>query len=130
MPKFDETQERYYTYVAVNSDLMVVSKTADPSRTGEILEVMAAKGREIILPKYYDVALKGKSARDEESTISLDIIFENRMYDLGVVFSWGGIPAQLKSPTANLASVYARNHKMMNKQMKRTMDNMIEATGN
>ena len=48
MPKFDEAQDRYYTYVAVNSDLMVVSRTVkDAARTGEILEVLAAKSMPI-----------------------------------------------------------------------------------
>ena len=128
MPKFDEDQDRYYTYVAVNSDLMTVGKSLqNPERTGEILEALAAKGRQIIMPEYYDVSLKSKASRDEQSAASLDIIFTNRMYDLGVVFGWGGIPNQLKSPDANVATVYAKNSKSMKKAIQNTINNMMEA---
>jgi len=128
MPKFDEAQDRYYTYVAVNSDLMTVPKTTqETARTGEILEALAAKGREMILPEYYDVSLKSKASRDEESAASLDIIFTNRMYDLGVVFGWGGIPGQLNNPEANVATVWAKNNKAMKKTIKKTIENLQQA---
>lgn len=126
MPKYDEAQDRYYTYVAENSDLMVVSKgLEDVARTGEILEVLAAKGREMILPEYYDVSLKSKGARDEESAASLDIIFTNRMYDLGVVFGWGGVVSALKSTDVNLASLYKRYENITNKAMNKAISDML-----
>ncbi len=122
MPKFDENQDRYYTYVAVNSMLMLVGKNVEQERTGEILEALAAKGREIILPAYYDVSLKSKYSRDEESSASLDIIFENRMYDLGLVYSWGGVINKLKSVDANIASVYASSETSSNKAIQKTLE--------
>ncbi len=128
MPKYDENQDRYYTYVAVNSDLMVVSKSVeDSARTGEILECLAAKGKEIIMPAYYDVSLKSKSARDSESAASLDIIFANRMYDLGVVFNWGGVKNHLNNPNANVPTIWAKLNKAMDKTMQKTIDAFEEA---
>ncbi len=128
MPKYDENQDRYYTYVAVNSDLMVVSKAiSDPSCTGEILECLAGKGKEIIMPAYYDVSLKSRSARDSESAASLDIIFANRMYDLGVVFNWGGVKNHLNNPDANVPTIWAKLNKAMNKSMQATIQNFEEA---
>lgn len=127
MPKYDENQDRYYTYVAVNSDLMVVNPSvADLGCTGEILEVLAAKGKEMILPDYYDVSLKSKGARDEESAASLDIIFSNRMYDLGVVFGWGGVADSLKSPNVQLSSAYEKSEKLTRKTMEKALANMMD----
>lgn len=127
MPKFDEAQDRYYTYVAVNSDLMVVSRTVkDAARTGEILEVLAAKGKEMIMPEYYDVSLKSKGSRDEQSSASLDIIFTQRMYDLGVVFGWGGVINALKTPNANIASLYKKYESITNKTMTKDLENMTK----
>ncbi len=128
MPKFDENQDRYYTYVAVNSDLMVISKSVqDPACTGEILECLAGKGKEIIMPAYYDVSLKSRSARDSESAASLDIIFANRMYDLGVVFNWGGVKNHLNNPDANIPTVWAKLNKAMDKSMQKTIEAFEEA---
>lgn len=127
MPKYDEAQDRYYTYVAVNSDLMVVSRTVkDAARTGEILEVLAAKGKEMIMPEYYDVSLKSKGSRDEQSSASLDIIFTQRMYDLGVVFGWGGVINALKTPNANIASLYKKYESITNKTMTKDLENMTK----
>lgn len=126
MPKFDETQERYYTYVAVNSDLMVVSKSLrDAACTGEILEALAAKGKEMIMPEYYDVSLKSKGSRDYESSQSLDIIFTNRMYDLGVVFGWGGVTSALNSPDVNIASLYKKYENVTKKNMDKSIEKMM-----
>lgn len=126
MPKYDEAQSDYYTYVALNSHLMVVGKDItddDAARTGEILEAMAAKGKEILMPGYYDISLKSKAARDEESSEMLDIIFDSRMYDLGVVYGWGGVSSRLNSASANIASIYASAEKSMNKAMNKTLEN-------
>ncbi len=127
MPKYDENQDRYYTYVAVNSDLMVVNPSVSNLEcTGEILELLAAKGKEMIMPDYYDVSLKSKGARDEESSASLDIIFTNRMYDIGVVYGWGGAANALKSPDVQLASIYAKYEKLTKKTMDKALANMLE----
>ncbi|MBQ4606455.1 MAG: hypothetical protein IJB15_07095, partial [Clostridia bacterium] len=36
-----------------------------------------------ITPAYYDISLKGKYSRDEESVAMLDLIFDHRVIDLG-----------------------------------------------
>ena len=36
-----------------------------------------------VIPAYYDVVLKSKYARDEKSVEMLDIIYDNRICDLG-----------------------------------------------
>ena len=51
--------------------------------TGAVLEALAYESRETVIPAYYDIALKGKYARDPESVEMLDLIFAGRIYDLG-----------------------------------------------
>lgn len=87
------------------------------ARTSEILEAMAAKRKEIMMPGYYEVSLQSRSARDEESSAMLDIIFASRMYDLGVIYDWGSVTGKLNSPTANVASVFASSQKAMEKTL-------------
>ena len=52
---------------------------------------MAGKSHETLLKAYYDLTLKRKNSRDNESSDMLDIIFSNRMYMFDMVFDWGGI---------------------------------------
>lgn len=97
----------------------------DTYKTGIILEALAAKGKEILLPTYYDKQLQSKFSRDEESSAMLDIIFKNRIYDIGTMFNWGGISTSLMVNTANPASLYASNIKKFNKEMQNSLEKIL-----
>ena len=47
---------------------------------------MTAESKYTLIPAYYDIALKTKFARNDESGKMLDLIFANRMYDIGHIF--------------------------------------------
>ncbi len=114
-PKFDESQDRYYnTYSNGNCTAFSIPTTApDLARTGTIMEAMAEISKYTLTPAYYDVALKGKYVRDEESAEMLDIILASRAYDLGMIFNWGNmlgtITGMSSSGNSDFASLYAKN---------------------
>lgn len=91
VPKWDEEQTEYHNVVSLwCAALMGVPKTAgDTERTGILLEALNAESLYTLTPAYYEVTLKSKSARDEESAEMLDIIFASRVYDLGNMYGWG-----------------------------------------
>ncbi len=91
-PKYDEAQEDYVSFVSqhITALMSVPASAKDLNRTGIILEALAAESYYTVLPAYYDVALKTKGSRDDESALMLDIIFGNRKYDLGEYFDFGG----------------------------------------
>jgi ABC-type glycerol-3-phosphate transport system substrate-binding protein len=91
-PKLETTQENYYSTVSSwHSGFMCVPLTQeDASRTGAVLEAMAAESMYTLKPAYYDIALKGKYIRDEESEEMLDLIFDSKIYDLGWLYQIGG----------------------------------------
>lgn len=125
MPKFDEQQESYHTYVAVSAPLLIVPKSSpDLETVGIIVEAMAAEGHRTILPAYYETAIAGKFVRDEESIEMLDIAFATRMYDLGVVFDWGTMSSQLKNlgnkNDGNVASLLEKRGASMQAAMDKT----------
>ena len=98
MPKFNEQQDSYHTYVALSAPLLLVPvSNPDLERTGIIIEAMAAEGHRTILSAYYEVSIEGQFVRDEESIEMLNIAFATRLYDLGVVFDWGGVVGQLRT---------------------------------
>ena len=82
-PKYDEAQEKYYSRIE-GAELFGIPKTnTDLEMTGVILEALACASHNEVIPAYYDVALKVKYTRDEESAEMLDIVFENRVFDFG-----------------------------------------------
>ncbi len=56
---------------------------ADADKLGIILEAMSYYGYENIIPVYKEIALKTKTARDNESADMLDIIFDTIYFDFG-----------------------------------------------
>ena len=84
-PKFDEDDE-YTTAINGAAVLAVVPITVpDVERTGAIIEALAAYGSREVIPAFYDVSLKTKYARDEESEEMMDIIRDSIIYDIGYV---------------------------------------------
>ena len=93
LPKYDETQPQYYNTVQYgNATVMCIPQSAgDLERTGGILEAWAAESVDTLTKAYYEVTLKGKYSRDEESEEMLDLIFSTRILDVGLIFNWSGM---------------------------------------
>ena len=128
MPKYDDSQKQYHSAVNPWSGVLLgVPKGAgDLSRTGIILEALAAESRYTVQPAYYEIVLQRKFARDEESGEILDIIFNSRVYDIGAIYSFGNVFLDYiglcyKSDT-NLASYYEKRSPAMEKDIAKLVD--------
>lgn len=75
-PKFDENQESYRIFYGANSSNMfgIPVTLTDTERTGIIVEALAAESYKQLQPAYYEVALKAKYLRDEDSVAMLDLV--------------------------------------------------------
>lgn len=111
VPKYDEQQENYCNVVwHVGSYATVPISAADPAESGYILETISAKSRELLRPAYYQTALSLKYLRDEESVEMLDLVIDNRSYELELAFSFGvsnavnSIVLNGKEPASTFAS--------------------------
>lgn len=93
-PKISEEQESYHSFVSTlyASCLAIPARLDTKDRSAVIIEAMSAISTDV-KDKYYDVLLKGRRIVDEDSSEMLDIIFNNRVYDLGVIYGWGGTSA-------------------------------------
>ena len=86
-PKWDEAQEEYITVSDGSSEAVaVVTTVQDVERAGVLAEALTAEGWKIMLPAFYDTALKYKGTRDEQSVKILYMIVANVIYDFGYVF--------------------------------------------
>ena len=124
--KYSEEQESYYNTVGSwHSVFYCVPKVqAEIERTGIITEALAAESMYTVTPAYYEVSLKDKISRDEESAKMLDLIFETRIYDLGWYYAFGGYNESVMNLFRNYQSDFTSMYKMAEKMAKKTVERL------
>jgi len=130
-PKFDKSQDKYYIHVDVGctSSVAVPVTVPDIGQTGMILEALTAESHYTLLPAYYDITLKTKFLRDDESSEMLDLIFSNRVYELGHIFNWGtayNFFDSLNRGSNNLSSWWEKNSEKIQTAMEKSMEKILE----
>ncbi len=129
IPKYDGAQETYLCNVSPwTTGLLAVPTTAkDPERTGIIIEALSAESKYVLQPAYYEIALKEKQARDEESKEMLDIIFNNRVFDIAEFYRIGTLSDVIlemgSAKSFDLASRYEKLSKATDKAIDKFMGN-------
>ncbi len=90
-PKFDEEQEEYYSYVSViyASSAVIPISAKDAEMSAVILDAMCQASTDTVKTSYYDTMLKYRKLQDDDGVAMLDIIFDNRVFDLAAVYNWG-----------------------------------------
>lgn len=122
-PKYDEAQENFNNFVNEEAIVMAVPVTAgDVSRTGLLLEALCEGSTDTLRKQYYEVTLQIKAARDERMADMPDIIFDNRSFDLAMVYNFGGILQGFKSLVQRNKDEYAsfitKNESGINKDIE------------
>lgn len=131
-PKFDEAQTAYYSHGSAHGALAGIPVTsADPERTGLLLEAVTAEGYKIVRPAVYDVALKNKFTRDEDSAAMIDLILEGRTGDFADIYDEWGFVYTLdhmvgRAKDNNFASYYAKNEKTSAVRIQKAADKFRE----
>ena len=112
-PKYDEAQESYHSTSLDEFSMFVIPIDApDKEMTSIITEALAAESYKKVIPTFYDIVLKAKTARDDESAEMIDIIRDGFTLDWGYVYSVTlGMPGHLlsvlvKTDNDNLVSMF------------------------
>jgi len=82
-PKWEESQDIYISRIEGCEMPLVPMTNKNLERTGAVLEALSSESLDTVVTAYYDKALTGKYARDEESLEMLEIIMANRVFDYG-----------------------------------------------
>ena len=134
MPKYSETQDKYYTYVHYgHSNVMVVPKTNTRLElTGAFLEDATYISYKELRPAYFDVTLSGKIARNEDTIEMLDILFAGLNPDLALPFHGAGMTIDtvmrkiytedMDSYASLLASEFTANETAMKTNTQKLLD--------
>lgn len=134
MPKYDESQPEYTSYIHANwTSTCCVPVTADNlDLTGRILEDMAYQSYLTVRPAYYEITLKGKVSRDNESGEMLDIIYSNINLDLTLAMSLSGLPIDTTMRSAmidnrtDLSSMIASQKSACEEIIKKNTDTILK----
>ncbi|MBQ2733682.1 MAG: hypothetical protein IJF74_05955 [Clostridia bacterium] len=125
MPKLSADQDNYYCGFAGYQTAMycIPVDVYDEELSGVISEAMAYHSKELVTPAYYDRTLVGRHVQDEESEETLEIIFANRIYDLGLFYKIGTYGTQLgyllRDKSTDFVSMYTKFEKAANADLKR-----------
>ena len=93
LPKLDEEQDKYYSYVSMSAPVLTIPKTNGDrlGDTGFILEALCRESSRSVVPVYFDTCFSAKYTRDEESYEMILLATDSRMYDPGIIYNYGKI---------------------------------------
>ena len=90
LPKFEENDGPYYSsafHAFTCVSVLRGQSTIDLEMCGAVLELMACESYNVVQPAYYEIALKGKYSKDEESWQMLDDMVKNFRVDEDFLYS-------------------------------------------
>lgn len=131
-PLADTNQDSYYCAVStvLTPGIAIPTTNPDPKTAALVLAAMGEASKDTLNYSYYEVLLKLRKA-NEKSAEMLDIIFENRVYDLGIVFgsSWGNLITLLDIGNGigangenNFESFFGQNEASIQAAIQKTID--------
>jgi len=134
LPMLNENQERYVCTVESTSHCMSVPATvpaSDTERIGVITEALALYSDLYLVDAYYNTTLKGKIARDEDTTEMLDILVNNRTFEYSILYQnwgvWGSyLPYVEKNGSEDLASMAQSIQKVFDRSVQKTIEAYAE----
>ncbi|MDD2268851.1 MAG: extracellular solute-binding protein [Eubacteriales bacterium] len=128
-PKLDKEQDKYYSNVSTFPVpayvIPVYAKDKDISAL--VLSAMCEASEDTLNEAYYNKLLKRRRFTDMDSREMLDIIFEDRVYDLGSVFNWGDIRGVVNDSVSSGSSTFASTWEARKDSVENAMQKTIEA---
>lgn len=130
LPKLDSAQPDYITNNngPTGAGVAVPVTASDTERTGMILEDLSAESKYTLQPAYYEINLRGKFARDDESQEMLDIILSNTAFDIGYIYDFGGFGGfVVNTGRSDKIPDFASNLEKFSKNMQKAIDKTTAA---
>ncbi len=134
VPKYDKNQDNYYSLVSTlyASTFAIPATAPNVDMSAAVMQCMNEASTDTTKYAYMQTILKERKLQDYESEEMLEIIFANRVYDLGIVFNWGGTGPYDNNSIANFMNNVAFSGTMTFQsridEIKGTVNNAIETT--
>lgn len=131
-PMKNEDQGFYTTSMEATAQAMCIPLTSSSlDMIGTVTEAMAVYSDQYLIDAYYETTLKGKIARDQDTTEMLDILTGTRTFDYASCYgSWNVYSSFLahieKNGGTDLASFAAKQQKLFSKNVEKTISAYAE----
>lgn len=130
VPKLDEAQENYQTFVHDQFTALAIPNSVPDSRLsmiGAFLEADACESYRTVIPAYYEIALKGKYLSDNESALMLDLIYQSIYIDGGVLYTkpLSSVHQKLRDIIKGQSNTTSSMYKSMGKIIGKQLDAMM-----
>lgn len=85
MPKYDDLQEDYLSHSNDTFTVfMIPAQAKDLEFCGTVFNTLSAENKYSVIPAYYDVVLKDRTTKDEQSIEMLDLIRDHLYFDFAL----------------------------------------------
>ena len=125
-PRYSEKSDTAKSYVICPNAINIPVTNSDLECTAIILEALNSISRDTVIPAYYEITLKLKASRDEQSSEVIDLIFNNRSYDMGFdmyrSILGGRLIDMAEKADINISSFYEKNAARIETELQKTID--------
>lgn len=130
VPKYDKAQEFYRTWTFGAGGCLSLTSSiadADAEMIGKLVQYYAILSTEEVKPVFYDVMLTTQAVRDDESGEMLDLIFANRVYDMGFYFeSQFGLYSLFKNDVYQNTNKFSSSYKAATKRFDKNVTKLLK----
>ena len=91
LPKYSTMQTRYYSAVNFQAEVMYMPIGKDVDRTGKITQLICEASTGTLRSHYYEEVLKIQRVKDGVASSLVDLIYNTRCYDIGLICLWGNV---------------------------------------
>ncbi len=129
VPKYDKAQKYYRTWTHDSGSCLSITSSVPDSlaeQVGKTVQYYAIFSTQEVKPAYYNIMLTSRNVRDAESGEMLDLIFQNRVFDMafyfGSTFSFYSLfKNDVYKNTNTFSSQYAAAKRQFPSQLRRLM---------
>lgn len=132
IPKYEEKQENYFNGINIYQSSVLAVPTTNQEKLEATCYLLEALGYYSkydfgVTKAYYETTLKLQGSDSENDEKMLDIVFNNRLYDIGGIYNWGGsllgiYSAVMRSENNTLASSYEQIKSGAEVAMEKTIE--------
>ena len=116
LPKYDEAQEQYVSTIHDSVTLFGIPCTATGlDELSAVLEIYASNMMEYHTPAYFNIALKNRYSRDEESGKILDLVKDTVVNDFVFAYHAATLHPDTKEVLCNIMRLYIRTENVSSK---------------
>ena len=129
VPKYDKAQEQYYSFsnASVGTTLSIPTSVAQLNMDlfANTLEMYCLLSQKLVKPAYYEVTLMTRNIQDLDSAEMLDIVFQNRIYDLAAYFGDLGLSGIFEEAASGSADTFSSKYSSASRAFDKKVRNML-----